>query len=177
MLLIQSLWKTGNFLILPDLLMSCLEMPLTSKCPVWSSISQEASVPAGHMAELVLPWLHTTSHPRTCIPHQMLCHTSSVARPLVFLAERAAAALTSQEGIPHQTLQGKTPSTTTTRACLTPKCGGQNAWVHPLGCRPRTRSSQLGWPTPLLRSSTSLDEPARSCRPSTAHSLPAQRVA
>lgn len=37
-------------------------MPLTSERPGWSSISREASLPAGHVAELVLPQLHATSH-------------------------------------------------------------------------------------------------------------------
>lgn len=47
-------------------------MPLTSKYPEWSSICQEASIPAGNVAKLVLPQLNATSHPCTCIPLQML---------------------------------------------------------------------------------------------------------
>lgn len=78
------------------------------------------------------------------IPPSLFC-TEGVARLLVFLAEHvvATAALTSQGGIPHQTSQGKIPSTT--RACLTPKRGGQNACVHPLGCSAGTpAASQPG---------------------------------
>lgn len=140
-------------------------MPLTSECPGWSSISQEASIPAGHMAEFVLPQLHTTSHLRTRIPQQMLCHSSRVARPLTFLA---AAAVTSQEGIPHQTLEGKTQSTPQPAPVSPQNVEGKMPGCILLAVDPGpTAASWGGTPrcSPPQQALTSLREPADPALP------------
>lgn len=129
-------------------------MPLTSKCPGWSSISQEASIPAGRGADLCchffpdMPPLPRNPSPNAAL-HSQDCPCSD---SWLNVLQQQQCLLAKEES--HTKLHRE-------RLQMQPQPHPKNGWVHPLGCGPHTHSR----PTLPLHSSASPNQPVGVCRP------------